>query len=118
MNFLPLEKQVCTLEQAKELAELLGEHAPGSLCVWVRNLNSNEFEAHWKRTVENDWIDLDGEFDNKTYPAYTGDELGALFKNVTATLPNCHISLTARDKAALAIQGLREGWIKKEEFKF
>lgn len=116
MKKLPLERLVCAPGQAREFLELLGCDAPVSYFKWVcyndetsRLMNPTEWrEARlWRH------IDI-----IKVFPAYTGDELGVLFKNVTATLPNYPVSLTVRDKAALAIQGLREGWIKPEEFRY
>lgn len=140
MNKLPLEKQVCTLEQSQKLAELLGGDAPESLWVW------------WYHDAENFGLALkekaDREFTGTTYPAYTGDELGVLLpkrifrddkiffleseykhKNYTffyRPIPNTPYKppamrdgeTEAQAKATLAIQGLGEGLIKKEDFNY
>jgi hypothetical protein len=76
MNNLPLEKQVCTLEQSRELAELLGENAPDSLWMWEvftwlrRGKNKTEIKLQKSIDIRSS--------DAKYYNAYTGDELGAL----------------------------------------
>jgi hypothetical protein len=79
MSGYPIEKQVCTLDQAKKLAELLGDDAPESLYVRGRYHVSpgerpHDFAIHY---IDALGLSLDKCFD-KFYPAYTGDELGVL----------------------------------------
>ena len=142
-NSLTVEETVCTLEQAKELARLLGEHAPESLWCWVwGKWGAFETNPTWGLTL-GDPINPSTKF----YPAYTGDELGVLLpKFVTLETHECRFDLWAindgfaccydrveddcpltaifdkpyevRAKADLAIQGLTEGWIKPEEFNY
>lgn len=109
MNNYPIE-HVCSLEQAKELAELLGEGAPESLRVWQVTADGNNV-----MTLDN--IAREELVDMALWPAYTGDELGALLKN-SAKWKEYSGHATAEEKAALAIEGLKEGWIKKEDFRY
>lgn len=140
MNNYPIEKQVCTLEQAKKLAKLLGDDAPESLWVWQVTANENNVT-----TLDN--IARGELVDMALWPAYTGDELGALLpgylnikkhdtcfclwrvnKNYACcyegTEDHCTQSeifdseYEAHAKAELAITGLEEGWIKPEEFQY
>jgi hypothetical protein len=71
-NCYPIKKQVCTTEQAKELAELLGEHAPESLWVWAQECFSETWELYFRKNC----AISDG--NPPIAAAYTGDELGAL----------------------------------------
>jgi len=135
MKSLTIEKQVCSLEQAKELAELLGDDAPGSLWMWCKYPSDG-----WMSTLTDEAYGfLMGM--NEGYYAYTGDELGVLlpyeshdffiefskdFEEYRASylrlgddIFQSERGLTeAQAKAALAIRGIKEGWIKKEDFKF
>lgn len=92
-NSLPIENWVCSLEQAKEFADLLGNDAPESLWVWVTHRrgqygelpfdkNKNQYFPVLREEVFDG--DYGAEFDHSApiYPAYTGDELGFL-------LPKC-----------------------------
>lgn len=69
-EILSIEKQICTYEQSKELAELLDEYAPESLWTWTWSGTSftpclsNRIPRRWRRRL--------------FPPAYTGDELGVL----------------------------------------
>lgn len=109
MNNLPIENQVCSLEQAKKLAELLGEHAPKSLWVWGYLLYEDRWELirHeklWRFGYE------------RSFAAYSGDEL-----NIFLTEENAEWTLLPRDlskKVAHAIKGLIDGSIKKEFFRY
>ena len=143
----PLEKQVCTLEQAKELAGLLGDDAPESLWVWAnpkeqymelfKPMNQTPHICQWMhiRAATEQW---------NVYPAYTGDELGVLLPNkiLDPELGWCELRSEWRyarnrymleynksphgiiedseveAKAALLIQGLKGGWIRKEEIHY
>ena len=67
MKNYPIENQVCTLEQAKRLKELLGDHAPGSLW-WWRQSPTEGWKVYFNTIV----------FPGEALRAYTGDELGAL----------------------------------------
>lgn len=142
---LSLEEQVCALEQAWELAELLGEHTPGSLYVhevytWVcYGKERTDAKIRKSNEIRNPSA--------KYFPAYTGDELGVLLpsqvfnrqlmffkcedycsigyrpinKKYTCAMssnPYANADNEAQAKANLAIKGLREGWIKPEEFKY
>ena len=84
-----IENQVCTLEQAKKLKEILGDEAPESLWTW--NVLRKDNRA---------FLDQTGKYQPgikvyfSAYPAYTGDEI-----------------------ADILIKGLKEGWIKKEDLK-
>lgn len=107
MNNYPIEKQVCSLEQAKELAELLEGDAPGSYFLWV--------EDDWRKNVVPVIISGRTSTYQRFYPAYTGDELACcLYKHLSGR----KMPYSAKQKADLAIQGLKESWIKPEEFKF
>lgn len=67
----PIENQVCTLEQAKKLTDLLGEKAPGSLWVYVKEGKDGwNAQPRLRRPVLPKWW--------KQIAAYTGDELGTL----------------------------------------
>ena len=151
MKELPIEKQVCSLEQAKELAELLGDDAPESYWFWKYGNYGNADDEWIVNDFYTDPFSVKGSLPTfcMKYSAYTGDELGAL-------LPKClnpkeakrpcivekilsvgwsakhsrHFALyegtpysiegatEAQAKAALAIQGLKEGWIKKQNFHY
>lgn len=124
MNNLPIEKRVCTLEQAQELAELLESDAPESLWVWCESFN-NTYRPYIKKSTceitmaaklpdyeKIRWLEVRG-----SWNAYTGDELGVILGKFH-NLPNYPVGLTAQDKANIAILGLKDGWIKKEEFKY
>jgi len=139
MSGLEIEKQVCTQPQAEELAGLLEDDAPESLWVWSK-IDANGkwgvvLAAHYVTNPIMHWS-------SDCYPAYTGDELGALLPVVTpegwlthgkdyGILPfhSCYYDpgyyerrfggvTEAQARAALAIKGLQEGWIKKEEFSY
>lgn len=110
-NNYPIEKQVCSLEQAKKLAELLGEDAPPSWWYWRLCLSL----AGDKFNLLGGGPPASGS-QVESYPAYTGDELGALLLGAGAK-PG-FIPVRAHARAKEVIEGLREGWIKKEEFKY
>ncbi len=139
-NQLPLEDQLCTLEQSKELAELLGDDAPGSLWGWATRGYGDTKQPYF--LVFGPYIE---DTQSEYYPAYTGDELGALLTSVhdyflaiycdAGVNHECEARMyshdegkrfscfkrnkrEARAKADLVIQGLREGWIKKEDFNY
>lgn len=111
MKDYPIEKQVCSLEQAKELAELLGDDAPGSYFIWLKQYGHLRY--HIYREIDLDYVD--------TYQpvlrAYTGDELGALLKR-SANWKEYSGHSSAQKKATLAIEGLKDGWIKREDFRY
>lgn len=113
-NEYQIENQVCSREQGMKLAGLLGDDAPESLWAWLFDEAAQEFILMLKDDGNENPLSL--EFD-RYYPAYTGDELGALLRN-SAKWNEYPCYSTAREKAALAIEGLREGWIKKEEFRY
>lgn len=125
MKNLPLEKQVCALDQAKKLAELLGDHAPESYWIWCGNRYQKgvwliSYEDYKEDIVITDTIQnkkVHSWYTDEYWNAYTGDELGALFKNA-AKWNEYPCYSTAQEKATLAIEGLTEGWIKPEEFKY
>lgn len=142
MDNLPIEKQVCSLEQAKELAELLGYDAPGSLWVSVeyeyrgeikRQLILTSSLSEFGRLPENKVVGV--------LSVYTGDELGVLLPEIVdgyklriikdndefqcgymlhshRILALCYEQTEAEAKAALAIQGLRIDCLKKEDFRY
>jgi len=140
MNGYPIEKQVCTLEQAKELAGLLGDDAPRSL--WIYSRGQGGMETPSLELREN--LEWDINYIKSSYPAYTGDELGVLLPSDAADGAIMHAKSDTRKpffsgyqdpefykmsvmkiadteaqaKAALAIQGLKECWIKKEDFRY
>lgn len=153
MNNYPIKNQVCTLEQARELYEIFkkaGIEPPGSLFSWTYWT----LEPHGREWVvfptEDALFDAEKDIisDDNVYPAYTGDELGAMlptrlnykmksdeysldknfseagipeFHNGYLTIPNLRdfkSEYEAHAKADLAIQVLREGWIKPENFKY
>ena len=110
MRRLPIEQQVCTLEQAKELAELLGEdHAPKSLWVWVKPRNGRNYRLMLSDDFDNNYSDF---YEDEYYRAYTGDELAAFLKGRTMWHPCwCPAATKARD----LIKALKEGRITKKE---
>ena len=107
---LPLEKQICTQEQAEKLAGLLGDDAPGSIWYWVFGKWGYESNPKWELSLGKPENPL-----TKCFPAYTGDELGVL---LTPYFDVLEINADANVKASLAITGLTEGWIKKENFRY
>jgi hypothetical protein len=113
MDNYPIEKQVCTLEQATQLAELLGEHAPESLWKWVSLRHPNGLK-YFKLTLTSG-----GRFPRQFYtriPAYTGDESGVLLLNSMS--PGFKLPPLSEGRATLLITALKEGWIKPEEVKY
>jgi hypothetical protein len=83
---MDIKEQVCTLEQAEKLAELLGDDAPESLWVWAWSyeLDSDGEDVGMiliARQVLSEKPKLHSHRDYASkpiYPAYTGDELGVL----------------------------------------
>lgn len=68
---MKIENQVCTLEQAKRLAELLGEGMPSPTWYWI-------FDSSMKwQLFPKDYCDLEAEGIDY-YPAYTVAELGLM----------------------------------------
>jgi hypothetical protein len=142
-NNLPLERQVCTPGQAGKFLELLGCDAPGSLWCWKKISDPVLGTSKWilELTVDQKGV-------APFVPAYTGDELGVLLPkrvlidgtsffleseykhkgyaffyrpipNIPYHPPTMHEGETeAQAKAVLAIQGLREGSIRKENFHY
>ena len=145
MESYPIENQVCTLDQAKVLAELLGTHTPESLWIWIKT------PIGWELHLRKNSLPVQYE----DFNAYTGDELGVLLADQieiheveeVRTFPSSQIyelriekfnndfsasyacysdeyfyqnesKHEAHAKADLAIQGLKEGWIKPEEFQY
>lgn len=138
----PIERQVCSLGQAKRLAELLGDDAPESLICWV---NWDGDDLQWELASDSESTEA-----NISLPAYTGDELGALLPSViekdeiqyyirffrtlydnkfkagylktysdwSGKLCGNRGETEAQAKAALAIQGLEKDWFKKEDFNY
>jgi len=108
MKNLPIEKQVCSLEQAKKLAELLGDDAQESLwswqCITDPVLKTKTWVLVLSKTLRGFMV--------VALPAYTGDELGVLLPHVI--IADCE----AHAKAELAIKGLTEGSIKPEDFRY
>jgi len=139
MSGYSIEKQVCSLEQAKELAELLGDDAPESL--WCLKKISDPVLGTSIWVLE---LTADQKGVAPFIPAYTGDELGVFLGNVVdyflviycdvghdhefearmyrhdqkGDAPSKRNAHEAHAKAALTIQGLREGWIKREDFRY
>ena len=118
MESYPLEKQVTPLDLSKKLAGLLGDDAPESLWVWV------EYELRGVKKIQPilkivlmGFVQLPGNKIIGICPAYSGDELGVLLKNA-AKWKDYPCYYSAEEKAALAIQGLKEGWIKPKDFKY
>jgi hypothetical protein len=120
MKKLPIEKQVCALEQAKKLAELLGDDAPESVWVWVNHDESlyNDPLA-WSVYVRYEVEDNDRCYFciDDYIAAYTGDELVVLL-DIHCLRKGIMMPLSAEAKANLAIAGLTKGWIKKEKFQY
>lgn len=136
-NNLPIENQVCSLEQAKELAELLGEDAPKSVWVYVKEGKDgwNAQPRQLRPILPKGWRQI---------AAYTGDELGSLlpdyieakeekwirhqsfsgdntiayYGEYKVLFGSDYFKYEAQAKAALAIKGLKEGWIKKGDFRY
>lgn len=81
-NELPIEKQVCTLEQAQAIAEIFkkaGIDAPGSSWTWVVPENRDAVPFIWMTDFfkrEQELLRLPKE--KVLYPSYSGCELGAL----------------------------------------
>jgi len=75
MKTLPLEKQVCSLELAKELNKLLGDKAPESIWSWIEDQRDykwgvfNDDQIRYEVKTKENFI---------TYPAYTCAELGEM----------------------------------------
>jgi len=79
MDSYPIEKQVCTLEQAKKLAELLGENAPGSLWIWAIEVDIWGENPVYILNTESHIDDNPSNFPPEPmFKAYTAAELGAL----------------------------------------
>ena len=110
-NNLPLEKQICALLQAEKLRDLLGDHAPGSLWVYVPRPDG------WEPMLRDIFDYQRITYQKNCITAYSGDELGVLFKN-SAKWNDYPRYSTAKEKATLAIEGLTEGWIKPEDFNY
>jgi len=74
-NNYPVKKQVCTVEQAKKLAELLGDDAPKGVWMW-----------EYYESIGGKWgLRLRTSFElskKEKYPAYTSAELGILLPKV------------------------------------
>ena len=151
---MKIENQVCTLEQAKKLAELLGKHAPESLWVWTETryqtgvwliLNEDYRDDIVLDTVQEKRVH--SWYSDEFYPAYTGDELGALLpaylyiENYETILTTWKLNQSwamaydrtedgcclseifdaeheAHAKADLAISLLEQKIIKPEDFKY
>lgn len=148
MKNLPLEKRVCTLDQARELAELLGDDAPESLWMWAYYKET----GRWK-VIEADYFQrryFQELYRLGTYPAYTGDEFDSLLpwrlphpeekfrdehwiylktRAVTSRLRRVYYADMGGEvyheyaggvfgKADLAIELLEKGHMKKEDFRY
>jgi len=107
MDSLPIEKQVCTLDQAKKLADLLGDDAPGSLWVWWFDEVQQEFILMLYDDESECPLSLEFE---QFYPAYTGDELSVLLVNIRGKLVYKIPKLPA-EKASLLIELLNKTWV-------
>lgn len=144
MDNYPIENQVCTLEQTKELAELLGDNAPKSFWSWGI-IPKNPYGSSDPAVLIQTKFAFDGE---KLLAAYTGDELGALLpkklrdnelmifweeKSCNACygaykddqeepglyIAYCEVSkYEAQAKADLSIQLFKEEIITPEDFKY
>lgn len=102
------------MEQSQRLAKLLEYDAPKSYFVWIILENSGSIcipayadQIHLANVVS-------------ILRAYTGEELGILLLNA---LPGGFFGKESmpplvRGRTKLAIKGLEEGWIKKENFKY
>ena len=77
MKEYPVENQVCSLEQAKKLSELLGDDTPESLWVYCWRVDVGGGKDKLSLILRIDYDD-DSFYRPPIYPAYTGDELGAL----------------------------------------
>jgi len=138
-NKLPIEKQVCTQPQAEELAGLLEDDAPESLWRYVEK--ERQYADPVYKLQTDCWFseiyfyaytgDELGEvlpsvifWNHKkyfldVYPSDKRDEWNACYVCVNDygnVLDIQRESTQAQAKAALAIQGLKDGWIKKEDF--
>jgi len=140
MNEYSIEKQICTLDQAEKLKKYLGDDAPESLwCFVYGRWGVNETNPQWNTVLGKPQIPS-----TKFYYAYSGDELGALLPPLAGKIMNplhthkiagAHGTLNfycawgrskigeyqkteAQAKADLAIQGLKKGWIKPEDFSY
>lgn len=138
-NKMPPEQQVCAPKQAEKLIELLGENTPESLWIWLKKVP----ETKWTLRLFSSLGCHPGRW--KKIPAYSGDELGALFPSInykdekyefeiSKWQNTFHASYTKWDdtylrkeiaskyeahaKADLAILGLEEGFIRPENFKY
>lgn len=114
MSEYSIEKQVIPLRDAKKLAELLREDAPKSLWGWVNYEHRNDYVLELTSEVMHDNLA------DYYYPAYTGDELGALLLN---SLPGGWFGKNTMPplvsgRARTAIRGLQDGGIKKKDFKY
>jgi len=92
-NNYPIERQLITRKQAEELYKCMGDDAPGSVWVFAHFTGSIHGTCYikpgwqavlkevyfWEKTNQRSSRDWD---DRQIYPAYTGDELGALLANV------------------------------------
>jgi len=101
MKNLPIEKQVCTLEQAKKLAELLGDDAPGSLwswqCITDPVLKTKTWVLVLSKTLHGLLVDA--------LPAYTGDELWVMYCQVAQEgLPVYETTLDMRNEPERAVE--------------
>lgn len=141
-NGYPLEKQVCTKEQAVQIAEIFkkaGIEPPGSLWVWIK-YSCSRVPILELMDIDRDWADGVEYY----HSAYTGDELGVLlpvhptikgrdaylngmklysewlfeYLNSNNDKPLTQRSNKAIFLAALAIDGLTNDWIKPEDFKY
>ena len=114
-NNLLIEKQVCTREQAEAFAAIFkkeGIEPPGSLWVWLR---SAKFGGSLYKSIpmlRENYRRLG--MSERSYAAYTGDELGVLMKNAGSHI----IPLLVKDKASHAIEYLGEGLFKPEDFNY
>jgi hypothetical protein len=107
MNNLPLEKQVCTLEQSEELAKLLGKHAPESLWVWVKiNAYGSWGIVTYEEFITNPIL----HWNSNCIAAYTDDELGALLPYGNAW--------NAHKRADALILDIKQGRINPEDVKY
>lgn len=142
MKKLPIEKQVCSLEQAKKLREFLGDDAPNGLWTWGL-CGYPTTEPVFKLLMG---VDIHIETSVEYYPAYTGDEFDLLLPDEIEYSGHClSFKITksngffwpkysgelepfmfdelgdetpARAKAKLAILLLEKKIIKPGDFKF